>query len=275
MHKNSKLNWQSLPWQDFQFLTLHLAQNLIPGCNFEIFLKEGHKQQGIDIISSIGDDGKYVFIQCKREKSLSKTQIQNIIDLFISESFGKKTSTFILATTADLQKPGLQEFILKIRDELYNKHKIKFETWDDTFISEQLRPHRNLVQFYFSEKDAIEHCFPIPDISGKPKNNSILNFIPRKVIEFTESEDHYNDIWRFHQREKFLFADVIRKNRLLSKQICLIADAYQGKTFLLIQTAWELENGPLPFKCLYIQIKSHNIKPVREAVLLAGYCTCH
>ncbi len=264
MQKANKLDWQKLPWQDFEILTLHLAQQLFHEANFETYLKEGHQQEGIDILSVIGNDGKYILLQCKREKSLTSQGIKNIVEYFVSKSFGSKASTFVLSTTADLQQPALKKFIVETQEKLFAEWQIQFQCWDANFLNEQLRGYKTIVEFFFGLEDATKHCFSIEPKLIKEASVPLPNFIPRKVCLFSETEDNFNGNWLIRQREKFSLSELVRKDRLVSKHLCLIADAHQGKSFLLRQTAWELEQGDSPFQCLFIEIKSHNVKPIRE-----------
>lgn len=262
MHHNHKLDWQNISWNDFQRVSLHLAQNLITGSNFEIYLKEGHKQDGIDILSTIDEDGKYILIQCKREKSISKSELKKIVEEFVSQSFERKCSRFILSTSADLQRPILKSEILDIQEELMKKLQIKFECWDDSFMQEHLRRLRSVIAYYFNEEEADKHCFEVDVIVEKPLNNPTNNFIPRSIVAFNDTDNTYNNQWYIEKQENFVLVDLIAGKRLASKHICLLGDPHQGKSFLLRQTAWELERISSPFSVLLIELKSHATRPI-------------
>jgi len=64
--------------------------------------------------------------------------------------------------------------------------------------------------------------------------------------------------------------DIFTVDRLKTNRICLIGDAYQGKSYYLKQTAYELKEAGLRFHPLLIEVKQHNVQPL-DSLLTAVY----
>ena len=109
-----QLNWKKISWEDFELISLYLAQSKWPEYNFSTYLKRGHKQEGIDIYSAPNVDGRCITIQCKHIDTLTVPILQNIINEFLQHSFAEISDRFILAVTADSQQPKLQAAIRKV-----------------------------------------------------------------------------------------------------------------------------------------------------------------
>ena len=105
------LDWKYFDWGEFQTLCIAIAEVIVPDCNFNEHLKPGQKQDGIDLISFNRKGGKLFCIQCKKEKRLTQGDLKKIIREFRVGEYFHKSSNFILATSADLQKADLQNFI--------------------------------------------------------------------------------------------------------------------------------------------------------------------
>jgi len=84
---------------------------IVPDCNFTEHLKLEQKQDEINLISFARKEGKLFCIGCKREKKLTEGDLKEIIRKFRNGEYFDKSSHFVITTSADLQKPGLQNFI--------------------------------------------------------------------------------------------------------------------------------------------------------------------
>lgn len=252
--RDTLLPWEKIGWEEFQRLTIHFAQDQIKGLHFEEFLKQGNNQEGIDVISVRLTDGKNVTIQCKH-KNLNKSDIGNIVKDFRTGSFFGDCAKFILATTSDLQKEAIQKEIANQKKNL-DKKGIIFEVWDNSFLSEQLRRQKTLIEYYFGKQTANEHCFDFYSPESWQENEPVDNFIGRRVSIF-EPEIEYNSYQeRFYfQKDNYYLAGLFSESRLSPNHICLIADAHLGKSVSLKQLAFDLEHIEQPYKCLFIELK--------------------
>ena len=79
------LPWHKIGWKEFEYLSLYLAESLIPGSNFSTYLKQGNFQSGIDVRSSLLPDDTYFTIQCKNVKK-KKEKVQESKKKIIPES---------------------------------------------------------------------------------------------------------------------------------------------------------------------------------------------
>lgn len=259
-----KLNWDNFDWRNFQDLSLRIAENLIPDCNFQEYLKQGHKQDGIDILSFDKADGSALTIQCKREKEVTTSDIDEIVEEFLKGKFREKSSHFILCTSASLQSPKLQEKIDFHRENLRIKFQIIFDTWDVDFIETHLKDYWDLVVYFFSKEDADRCCRPQLSQVAFSNISPVPHYIPRKIISFINNKVHDNLRWYFAKREALDLKGLFISDRLTTNHICLVGDPYLGKSYYLKQTAWELRNSGYRIQPLLIEIKEHNVQPLEQ-----------
>lgn len=267
MHQNHKLNWEKISWEEFQTLTIHFAQNEYPDTRFEEFLKKGHAQEGVDLQSFIRSDASYIFIQCKREKNLNLYDLKIIISEFELSDQRKLASEFILSTSADLQKPDLQKFLKQTAKRLKIQYGILFKSWDHNYLDEQLKGHYSIIHSYFGKEDADRHAFRPQRFHIRSENKPVPDFIPRLAYDFSIKDETVHTGYHFSKKTTTL-KKIFEQNRMLSKQICLIADAYQGKSYLLQQTAYDLEQIETPFKPFLINIKNFPVQPIESLLNL-------
>lgn len=263
MLKNN-LDWKYFNWQEFQTLCIAIAEMIVPDCNFSEYLKPGQKQDGIDLISFKRKEGKFFCIQCKREKSLSKSDLQNIVTKFQTGDYLAKSSHFVIATSADLQDSELQKFITDTTLKLYNEYFLIFECWDVSKIEANLRKRYDLVEAYFSVGQAEEFCYPQLRYNRLHKMPPLLNYIPRKLIRFIKKEDNKDFGWNFSPVTTFNLIDLITQDRARANRICIIGDAYQGKSSYIKQTVSQLQSDHLELQPIFLQIKDYNVQPIPE-----------
>jgi hypothetical protein len=264
-------SWTNLSWKNFEYLSLEIAQETIRTIDFSIYLKQGHDQEGIDIKSSLSTTGKYICIQCKKVLKLTSTDLENIVDEFLSKDFAKNSERFILSTSADLQEPKLQKLLRKLEKKLKKDYGILFEQWDIYGISEKLRRQYGLVQFYFSETDADNHCYQRENIIIKAKNIPQKDYIERKIRSFKDQPSANLYPWYIETRDSVKLEDLFNQENRYSKQlICIVADAHQGKSILLKQTAYLLEQIKIPFTSLFVELKSQIVQPISD-ILTSEY----
>lgn len=261
--RNSELSLDTLSWQDFQLLTLHLSENQFPGLRVEEYLKQGNTQQGIDLLSVNTISGMDFTVQCKRTKKISESELTKIVNEFSDNAFYHSSSHFILATTADLQTEKLRTKIGEIKSRL-NSDNIQFECWDRKFFNDKLARYHSLVSFFFGKNVADSHCFA-PDL----KSNHLINvapkdYIPRNVMFYKEDEDLERIRWGYSKVASLSPLEIFKNNRLKVRRIGIVGDAHQGKSMLLRQLAFQLEQGDVPYRCLFLELKNLNALSIEE-----------
>lgn len=254
------LNWSLLDWQRFQELCVYLAQEEYRNLRFEEYLTQGHKQDGIDLISTTKAE-QYTAIQCKRENKLIIGQLNEIQKEFIEGRFAEKTSLFILATTADLQVPKLQKH-LSLQKKAFADLGVEFVVWDKTYLTTQLRRFYTLVATYFGNGVAEEHCFA--RVSQETFVSLGAAYIPRRIysLEAQHGDPYWR--WRLKKEDTLTVTDILRSDRLKPKKICVIGDPYQGKTYMLRETAYELTRLNMGFTPIWIAMKSYAVQPIED-----------
>ncbi|MBN8674275.1 MAG: hypothetical protein J0L56_09080 [Chitinophagales bacterium] len=268
----TKLDWTGFDWSNFQMLCIKIAESIHPDCNFDEYLEPGQMQDGIDLISFGRKDGSVFTIQCKRVEKLSTTDLDNIVQEFLDGEFRTKTSYFTLATSANLQTKKMQVAIQKHREDLLHTHHILFECWDRGNIETRLKNQWNVVAFYFGKLQANGFCYPQLHHSFLQNIESVQHYIPRKITTFRNNDPAEDIRWHFTSRTFYKLPDLFTADRLKSNHICLVGDAYQGKTSLLQQTAWELKEAGVRITPLFIEVKHYNVQPL-ETLLNTLYGT--
>jgi len=181
---SSVLNWREFDWDHFQTLSIRIAESIVPECNFDEYLKKGQKQDGIDLLGFNKNDGSFFCIQCKKVNELSLADLDNIVKEFLAGEYGKKSTQFVITTSADLQSSKLQIGINNLRAHLFQNHNLIFECWDLKFIEKKLKDIWQVVEYYFGEEQAINFCYPQLRDTQLQKIQPIDNFIPRKITPF-------------------------------------------------------------------------------------------
>lgn len=257
-----QFDWDNLPWQDLQKLCLHLAQDIFPNTSFEEYLSVGNRQDGIDLITVHQPDEKPITIQCKKEPKLTVSDVQKIINEFESNHFVGIAGEFILATSAILDS----KVVSYLQDEkvrLKETYAIELRSWDRRYLEDQLRRNFTLVAYYFNAETAEQQCHEKSSLTATLKSEPVTDYIPRKIhlnrTDLSPEQRRYLPI----DTKTTTLTEVINASRMTTKHICLVADAYQGKSLLLRQTAWELQQKvELPFQPLLMECKYQVIQPV-------------
>ncbi len=256
------LSWRSskLGWKEFQKLSLLLYQYILNDFFAEEFLKHGHFQDSIDILSFKNSTGKNTCIQAKHYVYLGLSDLKEIVRLFLESDFFPTTDTFIISTSADLQHPNIQEYIQEQKLTFHQQYQINFDCWDVTRLEDYLKGQFRIVQFYFSLEEARKHCFE-PELK-KQEYPAYTGYITRNIKNIKDVDEepiHYPDV---KKRSTLTLDEVFREKYLQPQHLCIIAEAYEGKTKLFEQTAFELSNGESPYTILDLKLKSETIQPI-------------
>jgi hypothetical protein len=268
--QREKIDWTNFDWRDFQRLCIQIAENLYPDCNFSEYLKHGQKQEGIDLQSFQKKDGKFLCVQCKREKKIIVSDIIKIIKDFVDGDYYEISSVFIIATTADLQDVSLQNEIRKQKIALNANKGIELQEWDIIKVEKELENRWDLVAFYFGKEKADRFCIPQLKKNALQSFSLVEDYIPRKVFKTKENQDEKTLSIRFSNANSIELKNLFLKDQLVSRRICLIADQHQGKSLYLRQLAAELSDLQFDKQPVFIEVK--DIVPQRiETILESKY----
>ncbi|SFE33839.1 hypothetical protein SAMN03003324_00132 [Pedobacter antarcticus] len=257
----SENSYEKLSWEKFEDMCVYLAQSIFDDPSFEQYLKRGSKQHGIDIITFDSKVGKNYTIQCKHIQSLSVNGLKKIVGEFEVGKYLSRTAVFVLSTTCELQTKELRDEIDLLKEYFLKEYNIDFRCWDRKFIDQELVKHYRIVHYFFGSEQAEGHCF-LPSFS-KGTVLPVEGFIERTVSSLDVEDD--DPIWGRERREKsYSLYEIIVKNAHISKHICLLADAYEGKSMLMRQSAFLLSNSEIPFETISIDFKAFSIRPIAD-----------
>lgn len=253
------LNWTQFPWEKFEELIVYLIQDVFKEPSAQRFLKQGNRQQGIDIFALQQHNGKKLSIQCKKRTNLTLSGLQAAEKEFLKGSFVKDSDTFILATVSDLQKAAIQDHFIEQQQVFRDKYNIAYQLWDVTYIENLLKKHYRLVAHYFGKQQADQYCFSAePDIPPFP---SLKDYIPRTLVNIKNIEE--NPFLK-NKENSISIRQIIDEHLAVAKRICILADAYDGKSSLLRQAAHELTSEHGTIVPLLVLLKDTTLKPISE-----------
>lgn len=260
---NYKLNWETFDWSRFEELCILIGEYKFPDCDFQKFLKQGHKQYGTDLHSFDYKSGTQLHIQCKDVEKLSEKDLDNLIKKFITGELVKKTSHFILATKVDTNTPQLLKPINKYKESLNKDYQIEFHCWGKLDIEKYLKKNWAIVYEYFGKEAADSYCIPqLKEISFS-NLQPIKDYISRRIFPSNnKADDGFG--WYFNKIQLEDLLQILTKDRITSKRICIIGDAYQGKSTYLKHTAFLLKDADTKLVPLLIEIKDINIAPIED-----------
>lgn len=258
----TQLDWTDFDWSNFQTLSIKIAESIHPDCNFDEYLDIGQKQDGIDLVSFGRKDGSVFTIQCKRVEKLTTTDLDNIVQEFLKGDFSAKASYFTLTASADLQTKKMQSAIQKHREDLLQTHHIIFECWDRSNIETRLKNLWSVVAYYFGKLQANLFCYPQLHHSFSQNIQPVTNYIPRKITSFRNNDPAEDIRWHFSGKFFLKLPDLFTADQLKSHHVCIVADAYQGKTSYLRQTTWDLKEAGLRISPLFVEVKQYNVQPL-------------
>lgn len=255
------MNYTGIPWDrvtdaQFEEICLYIAQIENPSLNLDLYLKKGNKQHGIDIKAFNLVDGKNLCIQCKNYNVIKLSGLKKTIAEFKNGEFFRKTSVFIIATRANLQKKELKDYLDKETQE-FKSVNILLDYWDKGNLGKKLKGYYRLVEGYFGSGVADEHCF------GKgvqrTNYNAVENYLERKVLKIEGDKKSDDFRYYFAIKDSLSIKNIFFEDFLSTKRIAIVADANQGKTTVLAQLAYDLQSRYVP---ILVQVKKYSIDAI-------------
>ncbi|MFD0798491.1 hypothetical protein ACFQZJ_13545 [Maribacter chungangensis] len=145
-------------WEDFEKLCLRMVEFVerFDRGDCEIYGRKGQKQDGIDIYA-LKDNGKYYSFQCKKYKSISPTDLNDIFSEFQNGDWYSKSEKFFICTSANFDDIHLQKRFEELK-KVHNKNGIRVEKWDFTAINRILKTHPKIVYDFFGPEWCKRFC---------------------------------------------------------------------------------------------------------------------
>jgi hypothetical protein len=256
---STRLSWLQFTWEKFEEMIVYIVQDVFDEPSTQRYLKQGNKQQGIDIIALQQKNGKYLSIQCKKTANFGVAELKLAEKEFLQGSFAPTSDTFIIATSSDCQNDRSQKHHQQQALTFRTDHQIRYELWDITYIETALKKHYRLVAHYFGKEQADWHCFSLaPAVKAFDKIN---DYIPRSLLNIRDINE--NPFMRGESKVQTL-QEILDEELMISKNICVLADPYEGKTSLLLQTAYELTTTHKSIMPLLVILKDTTLKPIAE-----------
>ena len=149
---------EDMAWEDFEKLCLRMVEfvECFDRTDCDIFGRKGQKQDGIDIYA-LKDNGKYYTFQCKKYKSISSTDLNNVFSEFQDGEWYNKSEKFFICTSANFDDIHLQKRFEELKKE-HSKNGILVEKWDFTAVNRILKTHPQIVYDFFGSEWSKRFC---------------------------------------------------------------------------------------------------------------------
>jgi len=230
---------ERLDWEDFQLFCTDLLKTNAEYADVRDYLKQGNRQDGIDIYASPIKNTKSTVAQCKLERYISPSELNSIVEKFITGSFAANTGRFILCTSFDFKSEKAEQAIAAIRTRLKDSD-VEFIVWDKSGLEAELRinPRPQLVARYFGEEIArafygevfnewINQYRKVEKYFYKLKEEYVDRTLSRHGDLDAQQHFVYED-----DRQKYSIIDLYKKpSQEEGKKIILLSTAGFGKTF--------------------------------------------
>jgi hypothetical protein len=254
------LNWEKIDgWEKFERLCLYVCDEELKLNTFNLYLRKGYEQHGIDIKGFDFGTGLYTCIQCKHTQSLSLKGLKELIREFRDGIFYSKSNKFILTTTADLCEKEIEDYITE-QEVAFKKDGIEFQCWDKVKMSEKLKKYARVVEHFFTIGDALNHCMKA--VVKLPEYPAVPDFIERKIQQVRQKEAGHDTAFWLNNTEELLLTDLLLQMDQPTARICIIADPQEGKSSLVKQMAYELSNKQVPSVPVIVELKNAPLEPI-------------
>lgn len=230
---------ERLDWEDFQLFCTDLLKTNTEFADVRDYLKQGNNQDGIDIYASPIKNTKSTVAQCKLERYISPSELNSIVEKFITGSFAANTRRFILCTSFDFKTEKAERAIAAIRTRL-KESDIEFTVWDKSGLEAELRinPRPQLVARHFGEEVArafygevfsewINQYRKVEKYFYKLKEE----YVDRTLSRYGDLDAQQHFIYE-NDRQQYSIIDFYKKpSQEEGKKIILLSTAGFGKTF--------------------------------------------
>ncbi|WP_341227797.1 NACHT domain-containing protein [uncultured Arcticibacterium sp.] len=189
------LPFEELTWERFERLCRDIFVEEYPNLtNIREYLSQGHEQYGIDLRGFDPDDGKYVFIQSKRKKSFTGTDLEEAVVKFKEGKFFSEAKVFIICVSSKVNE-AYESKISELEKRLAS-YKIEFLVWDEVSLNRILKRFPQIV-FDIFDRGALPAIYTRA-FNGQESQKKLLhqpskrnypkleNYIPRQLTKINE-----------------------------------------------------------------------------------------
>ncbi|PTB16775.1 hypothetical protein C9I57_31685 [Trinickia symbiotica] len=153
------LPYETIQWPDFESLCAHILREapdlkIRQAFRYGVF---GQDQDGIDIVATRVDDGKYVVAQCKRWKRITSSSLKKWVREFLQGNRVAGVGKYILCVATILRDTKLLDAWLELENEL-KVYGIEGELWAADELDQRLRTLPGIVTQFFSPEHAARFC---------------------------------------------------------------------------------------------------------------------
>ncbi|MER5774564.1 HEAT repeat domain-containing protein [Streptomyces sp. NPDC002039] len=149
------LNTHDLDWESVEYLIAWLVRKVEGWEETWIYGERGQNQHGIDVAGVTGTE--VAVFQAKRLKKFTCEDLERAVDRFVTGKRPLGATRFIVVTTHDASRTEIQDRLMELRQ----RHPdLQLELWNRKRLSDELRPHPEIVTAFFGAATTQVFCPP-------------------------------------------------------------------------------------------------------------------
>ncbi len=185
--------------------------------------------------------------------------LKEIVRLFLGSNFLKTSDVFIITTTASLQEANIKKYIFEQIAFFRETYGIQFDCWDVTRLETVLKKQYLIVEHYFGSYEADRYCFQ--PAFRKIAYEAVPNFIERNLKDTSAEPELFSWMASEKKKKRLSLSKLFVLHEQRKRLIGIIAEAYEGKSTLFKQAAYELSQFPQTVP-LFLDLKGSVIQPI-------------
>ncbi|MFI5638448.1 hypothetical protein ACIA8H_13635 [Streptomyces goshikiensis] len=149
------LNTHDLDWESVEYLIAWLVRKVEGWEETWIYGERGQNQHGIDVAGVTGTEA--AVFQAKRLKTFTREDLERAVDRFATGKRPLGATRFVVVTTHDASRTEIQDRLMELRQ----RHPdLQLELWNRKRLSDELRPHPEVVTAFFGAATTQVFCPP-------------------------------------------------------------------------------------------------------------------
>lgn len=215
--KLDELPFRSMPWEDFEKLTLSLGNDVHDLADARRYGTSGQAQHGIDIVGHSRLGRQPHGYQSKQVDEFTEDDLKAAISKYVDGKRPFELKVFVIAVSVAVNRTQAVEALETARRQ---NPGLDIELWDAPKLNELLRHYPLIVERFFGETIARRFCFssfpPVPAAPSAGERGGIsLEVIMRGPVRALDLDAQFSDAVNAEQGDPATaaagFADIARR----------------------------------------------------------------
>ncbi|TGA87983.1 restriction endonuclease [Streptomyces sp. MZ04] len=157
------LNTHDLDWESVEHLVAWLVRKLEGWEETWLYGEQGQNQHGIDVAGVSGTEA--AVFQAKRLKNFTCQDLNAAVRKFVTGKRPFRATRFVVVTTHDANRTEIHDRLMELREQHQD---LKLELWNRKRLSDELRPHPEIVTAFFGAATTQAFCPPPTPVVSSP-----------------------------------------------------------------------------------------------------------